>query len=78
MGEAGAALERHQAALALTERTGDQFEQARALDGIAQVCAEQGEVARAHEHWRQALAIYLRLGAPEADPVRANLSSASR
>ncbi|MBB5874405.1 tetratricopeptide (TPR) repeat protein [Allocatelliglobosispora scoriae] len=75
MGEAAAALDRHHAALALARRTGDQFEQARALDGIGRAHPDEGF---ADEHRRQALAIYERLGAPEADAVRAGLSRAPR
>ncbi len=78
IGNAATALDHHEAALALTQRTGDPFEQARALDGIAHAHQQAGEVARAQQHWREALAIYTRLGVPEADAVRANLSNAAR
>ncbi|GIH02464.1 hypothetical protein Rhe02_05310 [Rhizocola hellebori] len=78
MGDLAPALDHHEAALALTQRTGDPFEQARSLDGIAQTHQLAGEMDRAREHWRQALAIYVRLAVPEADAVRANLSSAGR
>jgi hypothetical protein len=78
MGDLAEALDHHEAALALTQRTGDPFEQARALDGIAGTHHHAGEVGRAQEHWCQALTIYVRLGVPEADTVRANLAALAR
>jgi tetratricopeptide (TPR) repeat protein len=74
MGEPEPALERHRAALALTRQTGDRFEQARALEGIAGAQHRRGSTAAAAEHWREALAIYLELGVPDGDRVRARLA----
>jgi len=44
---------------------------AAARDGI-------GETVEAQRLWRESLAIYLRLGVPQAQAVRGNLSRASR
>jgi len=78
MAEWAAALDHHESARALTERTGDQSEQARALEGMAAARQGLGEDAEAQRLWYEALSIYLRLGLPEAEAVRANLSRGSR
>ncbi len=72
------ALDHHEAALALTERTGDPFERARALDGMAHARRGEGELAPARELWQEALDSYARLGVPQAQTVRDNLSRAAR
>ncbi|GIH29710.1 hypothetical protein Aph01nite_80200 [Acrocarpospora phusangensis] len=73
MGQPDSALARHRAAHALTGETGDQYERARALDGIACVLDADGRTGQARENWRTAADIYLRLGVPEAERVRARL-----
>jgi hypothetical protein len=65
-------------ALALTERTADQFERARALDGMAAARHGEGEIVEAQRLWREALETCRRLGVPEAQAVRANLSRVAR
>lgn len=74
MRQPDSALARHRAALGLTEHTHDRFEQARALDGMARVLDGAGQPAQAHQHWREALAIYSALGVPEAEQARAHLT----
>jgi len=71
--EPASALARHRSALAIAERTGDGFEHARALDGIAALLDDAGDDGQAREHWRQALSIYLGLGLPQAEAIRARL-----
>jgi tetratricopeptide (TPR) repeat protein len=73
MGEAGPALARFRAALALASQAGDRFEQARALDGAARVLATASQPGQARAHWQRALAIFSDLGVPEAAQVRARL-----
>jgi hypothetical protein len=53
----------------VAERTGDRFEQARALEGIGHTLP----VVAAREHWQRALEIFTALGLPQADRVRALL-----
>ena len=78
LGRFDAALASHGAARTLTARTGDRYEHARALDGIAHALAGQGRPDDADRHWRAALAGYANLGVPEADAVRARLSTPRR
>jgi len=65
----------HGYALSLASKIGDIYEQARAHNGLAQVCQFTGDHPRAHGHWREALAIYASLGAPETDQIRARLAA---
>jgi hypothetical protein len=51
-------------------------EQARAHNGIASSHHAVGDPGQARHHWQQALNLYAELGAPEADHVRAQLSTA--
>ncbi len=67
----------HAAALAVTSQTGDKYEQARAHAGLARSHDAASEPAQADDHWRQALAGYTSLGAPEADQVRTRLAAGS-
>jgi hypothetical protein len=71
MRQPAAAAARHRAALALTRHSGDRYEYARALDGLARAMAALGEHADARQHIREALAVYQRLGVPEAADARA-------
>lgn len=73
-GSAVDALEHHRHALETAHDTGDRPEQARAHDGIAHVTAGQGDHGTADTNWRQALAIYAELGAPEAEEIRSHLA----
>jgi DNA-binding SARP family transcriptional activator/tetratricopeptide (TPR) repeat protein len=56
-------------------RTGEKYEQARAHDGLARAHRAAGDLSQARRHWHEALALYVTLGAPEADQVRAHLAS---
>jgi tetratricopeptide (TPR) repeat protein len=67
------ALIHYKSAIAAAAETGNRHEQARALDGIAHILSETGHVAEARQHWQRALAIYIELGASEADQVRRRL-----
>lgn len=64
----------YRAALATTEVTGDPYQRARALDGLGHCAADAGHAGRAAGHWRAALALFERLGVPEAGAVRSALS----
>jgi len=48
---------------------------ARAYDGLGRACDALGDADQARQHWQQALAIFTRLGVPEADQVRARLAA---
>jgi hypothetical protein len=65
----------HAAALALASQSGDRYEQARALDGLARSYHAAGDPGRADRHWRRALARYTDLGLLEADDVRGRLTA---
>jgi tetratricopeptide (TPR) repeat protein len=72
----GPARAQHDDALAVACQIGDRYEQARAHNGIASSHHAVGDPGQARHHWQQALNLYAELGAPEADHVRAQLSTA--
>jgi tetratricopeptide (TPR) repeat protein len=74
-GQPGDARAQHAAALGLAGQVGDRYEQARAHYGLARVCDAAGDPSRALPHWRQALALYAELSAPEAGQIRARLAA---
>jgi DNA-binding SARP family transcriptional activator/tetratricopeptide (TPR) repeat protein len=74
-GQPGGARAQHAAALAVTSQTGDKYEQARAHVGLAHSHDAARESAQADDHWRQALALYTSLGAPEANEIRTRLAA---
>jgi tetratricopeptide (TPR) repeat protein/transcriptional regulator with XRE-family HTH domain len=74
-GQPGQARARHAAVLALTSQAGDTYEQARAHHGLARCHQASGDPAQALRHRQQALALYARLGAPEANQIRAELEA---
>ena len=61
-------------ALRLAVETGNTYQQAGAHHNLAESYADLGD-AQARYHWQQALALYTDLGAPEADQIRAQLST---
>jgi DNA-binding SARP family transcriptional activator/tetratricopeptide (TPR) repeat protein len=69
LGRLDEAVKHHRAALAETEQSGEEAEQARAHRGLAEDLEAMGETAAARGHRREAVAIYRRLGLPEADEV---------
>jgi tetratricopeptide (TPR) repeat protein/transcriptional regulator with XRE-family HTH domain len=77
-GQPGGARAQHAAALAMTNQTGDKYEQARAHAGLARSHDAVREPAQADDHWRQALALYTSLGAPESDQIRARLATGNQ
>jgi tetratricopeptide (TPR) repeat protein len=50
--------------------------QARALDGLGRAYHALGDAEEARGNWQQALAIFTKLGVPEAEQVRARLAAA--
>jgi len=46
------------------------YEQARAHNGLAHTCHAAGDPGQARRHWKEALTLYISLGAPETDQVR--------
>jgi tetratricopeptide (TPR) repeat protein len=76
-GRAGEACLRHTDALRLASQIDDKYEQARAHDSLGRACQILGDPDQGRRHWEQALALYTRLGAPEADRIRAQLDPAT-
>jgi DNA-binding SARP family transcriptional activator/Flp pilus assembly protein TadD len=68
---------RHTDALRLASQIDDKYEQARAHDSLGRGCQILGDPSQGRRHWEQALALYVRLGAPEADRIRAQLDPAT-
>ena len=60
----------------MASEIGDQYERARAHNGLARTFHATGDAGQARRHWQQALALFTELGAPEADQVRAQLTAA--
>jgi tetratricopeptide (TPR) repeat protein len=76
LGEAAPAAEavtHHTAALELAVEFGVRDAEARAHGGLGRAHRALGDLARARRHYRNAVAIYTDLGAPEADQIRAEL-----
>jgi DNA-binding SARP family transcriptional activator/Tfp pilus assembly protein PilF len=68
---------RHTDALRLASQNDDKQDQARAHDGLGHAYHVLGDPGQGRRHWEQALALYTRLGAPEADRLRAQLDPAA-
>jgi tetratricopeptide (TPR) repeat protein len=66
----------HAKALAIARELGTPGEQARALEGIGRSLL-RGDPAEAAAHLREALEIYQKIGAPEAQSVRDTLDGQS-
>ncbi|MGH3881085.1 MAG: tetratricopeptide repeat protein [Actinophytocola sp.] len=69
-----AALHAFRAALDMAAGTGESAQAARANHRIGEVLHETGQHEPATPHWHDALTDYTRLGLPEADQVRTELS----
>jgi len=69
------ARRQHASALSAATQAGENYEQARAHDGIATACHTAGEQHQAIRHWKEALGIYTKFGAPEAQEVRTKLAN---
>ncbi|MCW2527356.1 MAG: hypothetical protein JWM76_2216 [Pseudonocardiales bacterium] len=77
--QAGLAFaESHRAALERTEMTGDEFQRARAMQGLAFEAHGRGDPEAAQELWHQSLRIFAELGVPEADEIRTTLAELGR
>lgn len=70
----GAAQVQYEAALELGRELGVRYEEARALDGLAQIAFTGEQVDAAQRLWREALAIYVALDVPERRRVQAQLA----
>jgi len=53
--------------VATASQSGDRYEQARALGGLARSYHVAGDPGQADDHWRRAQACYAELGLPEAE-----------
>ena len=67
------ARRRHRAALAIARDIAVPLEEARALEGLGQACLSDGNTDEGLTYLRQALDIYQRIGAPDAQRVQAQL-----
>jgi transcriptional regulator with XRE-family HTH domain len=76
LGRPELALVQHAAARDLAGQAGSLDEQARAHHGLACAFQAAGRVDQAQHSFEEAIRLYARLGAPEADQIRARLSSA--
>jgi DNA-binding SARP family transcriptional activator/tetratricopeptide (TPR) repeat protein len=74
-GQPSSARTHHTAACDIASDIGDQYQQARAHDGLAYAHHALARSGQARDHWVKALALYSRLGTPEAAQVRARLAS---
>lgn len=72
-GDIGRAESAGQRAVDYARRAGSDYEQARALHRLGAVAARAGRIEAARQRWREALTIYLRLGATAAETVRSDL-----
>jgi DNA-binding SARP family transcriptional activator/Tfp pilus assembly protein PilF len=67
----------HAIALQLARQIGQKQQQAQAHDGHGRCHLAKGEFDLAREHWREAVALFTELGAPEADKIRTQLAEAT-
>jgi DNA-binding SARP family transcriptional activator/predicted negative regulator of RcsB-dependent stress response len=73
-GQPSHARTHHSTACEIASDVGDTYQEARAHDGLARAHHALARPGQARDHWEQALALYTRLGTPEADQVRARLA----
>jgi tetratricopeptide (TPR) repeat protein len=64
----------HRAAYEVSQTTGDLFQRARALDGMARGARAAGDEGRARRQWQEAATLLDGLGVPEAAMVHAALA----
>jgi tetratricopeptide (TPR) repeat protein len=74
-GHHAAALIHHAAAYALTVDADAPDQQARSHTGMGHAHRSLGEFVQAREHYERAWAVYTKLGMPDADHVRAHLTT---
>ncbi|WP_165367812.1 tetratricopeptide repeat protein, partial [Phytoactinopolyspora endophytica] len=74
LGKTSQARDHHDEAYAICVKSGETFEHARALDGIAAILATEGALDEAKQRWNDALAMFEELGSPEAADVRDRLA----
>jgi tetratricopeptide (TPR) repeat protein len=77
-GQPAAAQAELTAALRLAAETDNTYQQASAHRDLADSHHRAGEGEQARHHWQQALTLYTRLGAPEADELRSRSAQAGR
>jgi DNA-binding SARP family transcriptional activator/tetratricopeptide (TPR) repeat protein len=75
-GDAVKARAHHATALRLASETGSLRQQARAHNGLARAYHADGDLIQARHHWQEALARYDAMNAPEAQQIRARLTTA--
>jgi tetratricopeptide (TPR) repeat protein len=70
VGQAEQARTYYAEALAISVEHGNRYEQARAHAGVGHALHALGDLDQGRRSWRQALDLYVRLDAPEADALR--------
>ncbi|GGQ43121.1 AfsR/SARP family transcriptional regulator [Couchioplanes azureus] len=73
MGDVSGARQLHRDALAIARRVGYAMEEARALDGLG-ACVTEADPDAARRYWRQALALFERMGLAARDEVAGRLA----
>jgi tetratricopeptide (TPR) repeat protein/transcriptional regulator with XRE-family HTH domain len=76
-GQPAAAHAELETALRLAAETDNTYQQAAAHCDVAESHRQVGDDVQARRHWHQALALYTRVGAKEADEVRSRLSGSA-
>ncbi len=74
-GSHGEATGHYESALRLARQIGDQYEEGKILEGMAESAFSTGRPSAARIAFRQALDIFERLGAPEAESVRIRMET---
>ncbi len=75
LGQNDESLDGYETALSLVRQIADPYEEARILEGLAETSLALHDRRGARIRLRQALDIFERLGAPEAEPVRVRLEA---
>jgi len=77
-GQHGAARAELTAALGLAAETGNTYQLASTHRDLAESYSSAAEDEQARYHWQQALALFTELGAPQAEEVRARITTADQ
>lgn len=74
-GHTADAMTHHTAARTIAAETGDRDQQARAHTGLGHAHHTLADPVQARQHYQQALTLYTELGMPQADQIRAHLTT---
>jgi hypothetical protein len=62
----------------LAGEIGDKYQRARTHHGLGNVGHTTGDIGKARQQWKRALALYTSLGTPEAGQIQAQLAATER